>query len=72
MLFLCVFLWWYQTLVQWDGDTMVCVQKGEKANRGWKQWLEGDLLYLVRENVTCCLNHQRGVKVLPRYDMSPN
>ncbi|KAJ7990576.1 hypothetical protein DPEC_G00301820 [Dallia pectoralis] len=35
-----------QTLVTWDGDKLVCVQKGEKANRGWKQWIEGDLLYL--------------------------
>ncbi|KAL0973384.1 hypothetical protein UPYG_G00202760 [Umbra pygmaea] len=35
-----------QTLVNWDGDKLVCVQKGEKANRGWKQWIEGELLYL--------------------------
>ncbi|XP_010882029.2 retinol-binding protein 2 [Esox lucius] len=35
-----------QTVVTWDGDKLVCVQKGEKANRGWKQWIEGDLLYL--------------------------
>ncbi|KAM9442794.1 retinol-binding protein 2-like [Salvelinus alpinus] len=35
-----------QTLVTWDGDTLVAVQKGEKANRGWKQWIEGDLLHL--------------------------
>lgn len=36
-----------QTLVTWEGDTLVCVQKGEKENRGWKQWVEGDKLYLV-------------------------
>lgn len=36
-----------QTLVTWDGDKLVCIQKGEKANRGWKQWIEGDLLHLV-------------------------
>ncbi|KAI2655970.1 Retinol-binding protein 2 [Labeo rohita] len=35
-----------KTLVTWDGDKMVCVQKGEKENRGWKQWIEGDLLHL--------------------------
>uniref|UniRef100_A0A4W5P151 Retinol binding protein 2 n=1 Tax=Hucho hucho TaxID=62062 RepID=A0A4W5P151_9TELE len=35
-----------QTLVTWDGDKLVAVQKGEKANRGWKQWIEGDLLHL--------------------------
>uniref|UniRef100_H3D9Z5 Retinol binding protein 2 n=1 Tax=Tetraodon nigroviridis TaxID=99883 RepID=H3D9Z5_TETNG len=36
---------WY-TLVTWDGDKLVCVQKGEKPNRGWKHWIEGDLLHL--------------------------
>lgn len=36
-----------QTLVTWDGNTLVCVQKGEKENRGWKQWVEGGKLYLV-------------------------
>ncbi|KAI4895020.1 hypothetical protein NFI96_025008, partial [Prochilodus magdalenae] len=35
-----------KTLVQWDGDKLVCVQKGEKENRGWKHWIEGDLLHL--------------------------
>ncbi|XP_040283764.1 retinol-binding protein 2-like [Bufo bufo] len=35
-----------QTLVSWDGDKLVCVQKGEKKNRGWTHWIEGDKLYL--------------------------
>ncbi|XP_067364799.1 retinol-binding protein 2-like isoform X2 [Channa argus] len=35
-----------KTLVTWDGDKLVCVQKGEKENRGWKHWIEGDLLHL--------------------------
>uniref|UniRef100_A0A672RUF6 Retinol-binding protein 2-like n=2 Tax=Sinocyclocheilus grahami TaxID=75366 RepID=A0A672RUF6_SINGR len=35
-----------KTLVRWDGDKLVCVQKGEKENRGWRQWIEGDLLHL--------------------------
>ncbi|KAL6467753.1 hypothetical protein MHYP_G00234300 [Metynnis hypsauchen] len=39
-----------KTLVQWDGDKLVCVQTGEKKNRGWKQWIEGDLLHL---EITC-------------------
>lgn len=43
----CVCVCRCQTLVTWDGDKLVCVQKGEKANRGWKQWIEGDLLHLV-------------------------
>ncbi|XP_058489679.1 retinol-binding protein 2-like [Solea solea] len=34
------------TLVNWDGDKLVCVQRGEKENRGWKQWIEGDMLHL--------------------------
>lgn len=41
-----------QSLVVWDGEKLVCVQKGEKENRGWKQWIEGDLLHLVRKSVT--------------------
>uniref|UniRef100_A0A8C9TUD7 Retinol binding protein 1a, cellular n=1 Tax=Scleropages formosus TaxID=113540 RepID=A0A8C9TUD7_SCLFO len=35
-----------QTTVDWQGDKLVCVQKGEKENRGWTHWLEGDLLHL--------------------------
>uniref|UniRef100_A0A8C9FH74 Retinol binding protein 2 n=1 Tax=Pavo cristatus TaxID=9049 RepID=A0A8C9FH74_PAVCR len=47
-----------RTLVTWDGDKLVCVQKGEKKNRGWKHWIEGDQLHLVRvaiqnHNATC-------------------
>ncbi|KAK0147647.1 Retinol-binding protein 1 [Merluccius polli] len=37
-----------QTTVDWDGDTLVCVQRGEKEGRGWTHWLDGDLLHLVR------------------------
>ncbi|XP_062260333.1 uncharacterized protein LOC133968353 [Platichthys flesus] len=42
-------------LVNWDGDKLVCSQKGEKANRGWKHWIEGDKLYLelTCEDVLC-------------------
>ncbi|MCI4377932.1 hypothetical protein PGIGA_G00209120 [Pangasianodon gigas] len=36
-----------KTLVSWEGDTLVCTQKGEKANRGWRHWIEGDKLHLV-------------------------
>ncbi|OCT81084.1 retinol-binding protein 2 [Xenopus laevis] len=39
-----------KTLVSWEGDKLVCVQKGEKNNRGWKHWIEGDKLYL---DLTC-------------------
>uniref|UniRef100_A0A5F4VXS8 Retinol binding protein 2 n=1 Tax=Callithrix jacchus TaxID=9483 RepID=A0A5F4VXS8_CALJA len=39
-----------KTLVTWEGDALVCVQKGEKENRGWKQWVEGGKLYL---ELTC-------------------
>ncbi|XP_004682217.1 PREDICTED: retinol-binding protein 2 [Condylura cristata] len=39
-----------QSLVTWEGNVLVCVQKGEKENRGWKQWVEGDKLHL---ELTC-------------------
>ncbi|GLD57365.1 retinol-binding protein 1-like protein [Lates japonicus] len=37
-----------QTTVSWEGDKLVCVQRGEKEGRGWTHWLEGDKLHLVR------------------------
>ncbi|XP_051265400.1 uncharacterized protein LOC127368523 [Dicentrarchus labrax] len=44
-----------KSLVTWEGDKLVCTQKGEKANRGWKHWIEGDKLYLelTCEDVVC-------------------
>lgn len=36
-----------QSLVTWENDKLVCVQIGEKKNRGWTHWLEGDDLHLV-------------------------
>ncbi|XP_029028307.1 retinol-binding protein 2-like [Betta splendens] len=45
-----------KTLVTWDGDKLLCVQKGEKENRGWTHWIEGDLLYLeIRVMDKVCL-----------------
>ncbi|XP_015263153.1 PREDICTED: nicotinamide/nicotinic acid mononucleotide adenylyltransferase 1 [Gekko japonicus] len=35
-----------KSVVTWDGDKLVCVQTGEKKNRGWSHWIEGDELYL--------------------------
>lgn len=35
-----------QTTVDWEGDKLVCVQRGEKEGRGWTHWLEGDKLHL--------------------------
>ncbi|XP_052000187.1 retinol-binding protein 1-like [Xyrauchen texanus] len=35
-----------QTTVDWDGDKLVCVQRGEKEGRGWTHWLEGNILHL--------------------------
>ncbi|KAB0338631.1 hypothetical protein E2I00_013438, partial [Balaenoptera physalus] len=34
-----------QSLVIWDNDRLTCVQKGEKKNRGWTHWIEGDQLH---------------------------
>lgn len=36
-----------QTTITWDGDKLVCVQKGEIEGRGWTHWIEGDELHLV-------------------------
>ncbi|NXV70846.1 RET7 protein, partial [Atlantisia rogersi] len=35
-----------KSLVTWENDKLVCVQIGEKKNRGWTHWLEGDDLHL--------------------------
>ena len=35
-----------KSVVTWDKDKLVCVQTGEKKNRGWTHWIEGDELYL--------------------------
>ncbi|XP_014045582.1 retinol-binding protein 1 [Salmo salar] len=34
------------TTISWEGDKLVCVQKGEKEGRGWTHWVEGDVLHL--------------------------
>ncbi|XP_064156880.1 retinoid-binding protein 7-like [Anguilla rostrata] len=39
-----------KSVVNWDGERIVCVQKGEKRNRGWTHWVKGDHLYLE----LCC------------------
>uniref|UniRef100_A0A3B1JFM9 Retinol binding protein 1a, cellular n=1 Tax=Astyanax mexicanus TaxID=7994 RepID=A0A3B1JFM9_ASTMX len=36
-----------QTTVDWDGDKLQCVQRGEKEGRGWTHWLEGNMLHLT-------------------------
>ncbi|XP_072279895.1 retinol-binding protein 5 isoform X1 [Pyxicephalus adspersus] len=35
-----------KTTVFWEGNKLVCEQKGEVPNRGWKQWVEGNLLHV--------------------------
>lgn len=35
-----------QTIVTWEEEQLVCVQRGEVPNRGWRHWLEGEKLYL--------------------------
>ncbi|XP_072239227.1 retinoid-binding protein 7 [Leuresthes tenuis] len=39
-----------QTVVNLENDKLVCVQRGEKRNRGWTHWIEGDELHL---EITC-------------------
>uniref|UniRef100_A0A3B3HDL4 Cellular retinoic acid-binding protein 1 n=1 Tax=Oryzias latipes TaxID=8090 RepID=A0A3B3HDL4_ORYLA len=36
-----------KSLIKWEGDELVCTQTGQKANRGWKHWLQSEKLYLV-------------------------
>nr|XP_057946126.1 retinoid-binding protein 7 [Doryrhamphus excisus] len=38
------------SVVSWHHDKLVCVQRGEKKNRGWTHWIEGDHLHL---ELTC-------------------
>ncbi|XP_041836811.1 retinoid-binding protein 7 [Melanotaenia boesemani] len=39
-----------QSVVNWRNDKLVCVQRGEKRNRGWTHWIQGDELHL---ELTC-------------------
>uniref|UniRef100_A0A452RQZ4 Retinol binding protein 7 n=1 Tax=Ursus americanus TaxID=9643 RepID=A0A452RQZ4_URSAM len=50
-----------QSLVTWDNDRLTCVQKGEKKNRGWTHWIEGDELHLEMfcEGQVCKQTFQR-------------
>ncbi|XP_028695905.1 retinoid-binding protein 7 isoform X1 [Macaca nemestrina] len=41
-----------KSLVTWDNDRLTCVQKGEKKNRGWTHWIEGDKLHLSEDSNT--------------------
>ncbi|XP_030608524.1 retinol-binding protein 2-like isoform X3 [Archocentrus centrarchus] len=34
------------TTITWEGNKLVCVQKGEIEGRGWTHWVEGDELHL--------------------------
>uniref|UniRef100_A0A4W3H6X2 Retinol binding protein 7b, cellular n=1 Tax=Callorhinchus milii TaxID=7868 RepID=A0A4W3H6X2_CALMI len=36
-----------KSLVTWVSNKLVCVQKGEKENRGWTHWVEDGDLHLV-------------------------
>ncbi|KAB0351198.1 retinol-binding protein 5 isoform X1 [Muntiacus reevesi] len=47
-----------QSTVTWEGEQLVCVQKGEIPNRGWRLWLEGEMLYqevTARDAVCQCV-----------------
>ncbi|XP_049628126.1 retinol-binding protein 5 [Suncus etruscus] len=35
-----------QPVVTWQEEQLVCVQRGEVPNRGWRQWLDGENLSL--------------------------
>ncbi|XP_024916157.1 retinoid-binding protein 7 [Cynoglossus semilaevis] len=42
-----------QSVVTWDDNKLVCVQNGQKKNRGWTHWIEEDQLFLE----LTCENH---------------
>ncbi|XP_074074602.1 retinoid-binding protein 7 isoform X4 [Macrotis lagotis] len=50
-----------KSLVTWENDRLTCVQKGEKMNRGWSHWIEGDELHLEMfcEGQVCKQRFQR-------------
>ncbi|KAM8927196.1 retinoid-binding protein 7 [Pelodytes ibericus] len=35
-----------KSIVSWDNGRLICIQNGEKKNRGWVHWIEGDELHL--------------------------
>ncbi|KAM4703569.1 retinoid-binding protein 7 [Rhinophrynus dorsalis] len=35
-----------KSLVTWDNGRLICVQNGEKKNRGWIHWIDSDELHL--------------------------
>ncbi|XP_061688144.1 retinoid-binding protein 7 [Syngnathoides biaculeatus] len=39
-----------QSTVNWDNGKLVCVQRGEKRNRGWTHWIQENQLHL---ELTC-------------------
>ncbi|XP_046884127.1 retinol-binding protein 2-like isoform X2 [Hypomesus transpacificus] len=39
-----------KTLVRWEGEVLVCTQRGEKSNRGWKLWIQSNHLHM---ELTC-------------------
>ncbi|XP_065779189.1 retinol-binding protein 5 isoform X2 [Muntiacus reevesi] len=48
----------FESTVTWEGEQLVCVQKGEIPNRGWRLWLEGEMLYqevTARDAVCQCV-----------------
>lgn len=52
--------WHMQTTITWEGDKLVCVQKGEIEGRGWTHWVEGDELHLVRKTPAPAVNINDG------------
>uniref|UniRef100_A0A672N0K1 Retinol binding protein 1 n=1 Tax=Sinocyclocheilus grahami TaxID=75366 RepID=A0A672N0K1_SINGR len=49
------------TTITWDGDNLVCVQKGEFEGRGWTHWIEGDELHLVGQFSCISFNALDGI-----------
>ncbi|KAL4645913.1 retinoid-binding protein 7-like [Arapaima gigas] len=52
-----------KSLVTWEGKKLVCVQKGEKKNRGWAHWIEDEKLHME-----LCCEGQVCKQVFKRHD----
>uniref|UniRef100_A0A673I9Q7 Retinol-binding protein 1-like n=1 Tax=Sinocyclocheilus rhinocerous TaxID=307959 RepID=A0A673I9Q7_9TELE len=52
------------TIITWDGDKLVCVQKGEIEGRGWTHWIEEDESSSRDSNSGCPQGYQRRQNLL--------
>ncbi|XP_019716723.1 retinoid-binding protein 7 isoform X2 [Hippocampus comes] len=56
-----------KSVVNWENDKLVCVQRGEKRNRSWTHWIQGNELHLelTCEDQVCKQVYKRTLSVFP-------